>query len=72
MRAIDDEDEYDFSSEVKIDKILTWARENKFYDTSFVGSLWEQMKRGSDLTSCQVNILDKIIEKFKIDDCRER
>ena len=46
--------------------IYEWAKDNEFFDLSFVDSLSLRMSAGQSLSPKQEESLDNIITKFKI------
>ncbi len=51
----------------KLERVLAWADNNPSFDDTFVCSLLHRLETGRELTDAQVNALDNIIKKFKID-----
>jgi hypothetical protein len=52
----------------KIALVQDWALEHEFFDTTFVDSLAEQIKKGRDLTDKQVQALMNIIDQWNMED----
>lgn len=52
----------------KIDLVLEWAESNPNFDTTFIESIALYYDTHGCLTDRQIEALDNIIEKFRIDE----
>lgn len=55
----------------KINMIYEWAKDNNFFDLTFIDSISLRLNSGWSLTPKQKEAIDKIITKFKIKDSNE-
>ena len=55
------------NEEDKIQLILDWAEDHSRFDPTFVESLAERLETEGSLTERQIESLDQIIEKFRIE-----
>ena len=51
----------------RINMVLKWADNNKWFDTTFIQSLKQSCERKGKLTDNQSQALENIIKKLKID-----
>lgn len=51
----------------KILKVMAWSEDHPYFDDTFVCSLLKRLDSGRELSDAQVNSLNNIINKFKIE-----
>ncbi len=58
---------YPIDIETKIEIILAWSTEKASFNPSFVNSCLNQLAEGKQLSSAQINSIENIIVRFKVD-----